>query len=166
MKENERLKKIRDYLLKHGKATWTDISTATNKQPKELASDLRKLIASKEITTEQDRKDRRKTWYMLRDKTKALAEVKRYDASEFLDSLKNPLSFEITIPKGKFQAHISVFAEAKGYDPEKERKSLELMAMQTKKSLEDSSINFWQPGTFDKIVLFFAVEEKGVKKNE
>lgn len=103
---------------------------------------------------------------MLRDKNKVLAEVKRYDASEILDSLKNPLSFEIMVPKGKFQAHISVFAEARGYDPEKERKSLELMAMQTKKSLENTSINFWQPETFGKVVLFFAVEEKRSEKQK
>ena len=166
MKENERLNKIRDLLLQQRKATWTEIQTKTCIQSKELSYDLRKLIDKKEVTTEQDVKDRRKTWYALKEKTKTIAEVKRYNAIQIMDSLKDPLSFEISVPKSGFQAHISVFAEAKGFDPEKERKSLELMAMQTKKSLENTNIDFWQPETFDKVVLFFAVEEKPKNKNQ
>jgi hypothetical protein len=62
--------------------------------------------------------------------------------------------------KGEFLTHLSVFAQAKGLEPEKERKALELMLMQAKKSIDNATISFWQPGTFGKVVLFFAVEEK------
>ena len=62
MKENERLKKIRDLLLQQQKANWNYILEKTGIQSKELSYDLMKLIRNGEITTEQDTKTRRTTW--------------------------------------------------------------------------------------------------------
>lgn len=103
--------------MQQEKATWTDISNATKIQPKELSYDLRKLLDNREITTEQDTKDRRKTWYMLRSKKKALAEIRRYETTEFILGLKNPSYDEVIheIPYKKFKMcmKIGTFVEGK-----------------------------------------------------
>src|SRR3990170_8829339 len=93
MKENERLKKIRDLLLQQQKANWTYILEKTGIQSKELSYDLMKLIRNGEITTEQDTKTRRTTWYILKDQDKALAESKRFESIEFIQSLGPELNF-------------------------------------------------------------------------
>ena len=115
MKEKERLHEIRDFLIQQEKATWTEISNATRIQPKELSYDLRKLLNNKEITTEQDAKDRRKTWYMLSSKKKTEAETKRYETTEFILSLKNPVyiesRFEDTLKKFRIQGKTGIFFE-------------------------------------------------------
>ena len=114
MKENERLKKIRDLLLQQQKANWTYILEKTGIQPKELSYDLMKLIRNGEITTEQDTKDRRKTWYMLKDQNKALAESKRFESIEFIQSLGPELIFAEAESKMKgFHCKTSVFTDQK-----------------------------------------------------
>jgi hypothetical protein len=117
-KEPERLNKIRGYLLEHKKATWTEISTATRIQPKELCGDLRKLLDKREVVCEQDTKDRRKTWYELSNERRSNAEVERFKTIEFLLNLKNPefdeQSFEQTKGKIKFHGRAAfVFEEPK-----------------------------------------------------
>jgi len=95
MKQEQRLNAIRNYLIQQKKATWTEISDATKiKQPKELSADLKRLLDKKEITCEQGTKDRRKTWYMLTNKKKTDAEIKRYEITEFIRGLKEPTYVE------------------------------------------------------------------------
>jgi len=119
MKQQERLKKIREFLISNEpeEVTWTEISTATKILPKELASDLRKLIEKGEITSRQDTRDRRKTLYRLRDKSKANSEVERYETTEFILGLKNPLYLEIPHeePYKEFKIHMKagIFLEGK-----------------------------------------------------
>jgi DNA-binding MarR family transcriptional regulator len=120
MKEKERLHEIRSYLIQREKATWTEISNATRIQPKELSYDLRKLLDKREITTEQDAKDRRKTWYTLSSKKKTEAETKRYETTEFILGLKNPLYREVpleeTLRKLRLHAKLGFFFEPKNVD--------------------------------------------------
>jgi hypothetical protein len=114
MKENERLKKIRDLLLQQQKANWTSILEKTGIQSKELSYDLMKLIRNGEITTEQDTKDRGKTWYMLKDQNKALAESKRFESIEFIQSLGPELNFAEAESKMKgLHCKSSVFTNQK-----------------------------------------------------
>ena len=105
--------KIQDYLLQQSKATWTEISEATNIQPKELSSDLKKLLDKKVLLTEQDRTDRRKTWYWLKDRNKALAESKRFEA---IDSISSLGAHEVSFAQSEAQdrglrAKASVFSD-------------------------------------------------------
>ena len=114
MKENERLKKIRDLLLQQQKANWTYILEKTGIHSRELSYDLMKLIRNGEITTEQDAKDRLKTWYMLKDQNKALAESKRFESIEFIQSLGPELIFAEAEWKLKgFRCKSSVFTNQK-----------------------------------------------------
>ena len=115
MKGKERLHEIRNYLMQQEKATWTEISNATRIQPKELSYDLRKLLDKREITTEQDAKDRRKTWYILSNKKKTEAETKRYETTEFIHNLKEPVylesHFKDTLKKFKIHGMTGIFFE-------------------------------------------------------
>jgi len=90
MKENERLRKIRDFLLRKKRAIWTDIQKNTGIQPKELSYDLKELLKRGEIICEQNMHDRRKTWYMLKDERRTHTELRRYEAIKFIENLSNP----------------------------------------------------------------------------
>ena len=112
MKEYERLKRIRDLLLREQKANWAHILEKTGIQPKELSYDLMKLIRNGELTTKQDTKDQRKTWYILKDQNKALAESKRFESIEFIRSLGPEVIFAQAESRMKgFQCKSSVFTE-------------------------------------------------------
>lgn len=123
MREDERLKKIRDLLLQHSKANWTCIAEKTGIQSKELSYDLMKLIRNGEISTEQDTKDRRITWYILKDQKKALAESKRFESIEFIESLGADVNFaEDKAEDEEFRAKCSVFTNDKNLSAEVLRK--------------------------------------------
>jgi hypothetical protein len=129
MKENERLKRIRDLLLQQQKANWTYILEKTGIQSKELSYDLMKLIRDGEMTTEQDTEDRRKTWYMLKDQNKALAESKRFESIEFIQSLGPEVNFAQTESRMKgFQCKSSVFTEQKNASKKDMEKVAKTMA--------------------------------------
>ena len=119
MKQQERLKRIREFLISNEprEVTWTEIFTATKILSKELASDLRKLIERGEVTSRKDTKDRRKTLYRLRDRKKANAEAKRSETAEFILNLKDPLYLELPheIPYKEFKIHMKtgIFFEGK-----------------------------------------------------
>jgi len=128
-KENERLKRIRDLLLQQQKANWTYIQEKTGIQPKELSYDLMKLIRNGEITTKQDTEDQRKTWYMLKDQNKALAESKRFESIEFIYSLGPEVNFAQTESRMKgFQCKSSVFTEQKNASKKDMEKVAKTMA--------------------------------------
>jgi hypothetical protein len=129
MKENERLKRIRDLLLQQQRANWTCILEKTGIQSKELSYDLMKLIRNGEMTTEQDTEDRRKTWYMLKDQNKALAESKRFESIEFIQSLGPEVNFAQTESRMKgFQCKSSVFTEQKNASKKDMEKVAKTMA--------------------------------------
>ncbi len=129
MKQNERLKRIRDLLLREQKVDWTYILEKTGIQPKELSYDLMKLIRNGEITTKKDTKDQRKTWYMLEDQDKALAESKRFESIEFIRSLGPEVNFAQAESKIKgFQCKSSVFTEQKNASREDLEKVAKTMA--------------------------------------
>ena len=129
MKENERLKRIRDLLLQEQKANWTYILEKTGIQPKELSYDLMKLIRNGEITTEKDTKDQRKTWYVLKDQNKALAESKRFESIEFIRSLGPGVNFAQAESRIKgFQCKSSVFTEQKNASKEDMEKVAKTLA--------------------------------------
>ncbi len=129
MKEYERLKRIRDLLLREQKANWTYIQEKTGIQPKELSYDLMKLIRNGELKTEQDAKDQRKTWYMLKDQNKALAESKRFESIEFIRSLGPEVNFAQAESRMKgFQCKSSVFTEQKNASKKDMEKVAKTMA--------------------------------------
>jgi hypothetical protein len=129
MKENERLKRIRDLLLKQQRVNWTYILEKTGIQSKELSYDLMKLIRNGELTTEQDTQDRGKTWYMLKDQNKALAESKRFESIEFIQSLGPEVNFAQTESRMKgFQCKSSVFTEQKNASKKDMEKVAKTMA--------------------------------------
>jgi len=129
MKQNERLKRIRDLLLREQKVDWTHILEKTGIQPKELSYDLMKLIRNGEITTKKDTKDQRKTWYMLEDQNKALTESKRFESIEFIRSLGPEVSFAQAESRIKgFQCKSSVFTEQKNASKEDMEKVAKTMA--------------------------------------
>ena len=112
MKEDLRLKKIRDYLLKNEKATPTQIGKGTNiRQSKQLSADLQKLNEQKEITWEPDPKDRRKKWYSLKNRERSIAESKRYDSLKFIENLKDPFYYEATVQEDGYRVLLSYFME-------------------------------------------------------
>jgi len=174
MKEKERLKEIRVFLLEHGKATWTDISKGTGIQSKELASDLKKLLKN-EISVEQDSKDRRKKWYMLRDKDRTHAESKRYEVIEYMENLREPLFVEHESEKDGFKAMVSVFFEGPlislaretKVDQILERALQETLEQVTKQVVEFARIQgIVEPPFFTKSVTFWAHEAPEEKVNE
>jgi len=119
MREDERLKKIRDLLLQQSKANWTCIAEKTGIQSKELSYDLMELIRNGEISTEQDTKDRRITWYILKDQKKALAESKRFETIEYIRNLGPDVNFaETEISEGKYHAKLGVFTNRKDVSKE------------------------------------------------
>lgn len=129
MKEYERLKRIRDLLLREQKANWTYILEKTGIQPKELSYDLMKLIRNGELTTEQDAKDQRKTWYLLKDQNKALVESKRFESIEFIRSLGPEVIFAQAESRMKgFQCKSSVFTEQKNASKKDMEKVAKTMA--------------------------------------
>ncbi len=129
MKEYERLKRIRDLLLREQKANWTYILEKTGIQPKELSYDLMKLIRNGELTTEQDAKDQRKTWYVLKDQNKALVESKRFESIEFIRSLGPEVIFAQAESRMKgFQCKSSVFTEQKNASKKDMEKVAKTMA--------------------------------------
>ncbi len=129
MKEYERLKRIRDLLLREQKANWTYILEKTGIQPKELSYDLMKLIRNGELTTEQDAKDQRKTWYVLKDQNKALVESKRFESIEFIRSLGPEVIFAQAESRVKgFQCKSSVFTEQKNASKKDMEKVAKTMA--------------------------------------
>jgi len=152
-------------LLKEGDKHSKEILDVLNISSSVFKTRIDSMLNDGEVECYENPDNRRERLYRLKNKSKAFTEEKRYFASKFLDSLKNPLSFEINVPKGKFLAYLSVFAEAKGFDPEKERRNLEDMALQTKAGLDHAHVNFWRPELFGKVVLFLAVEEKGGEKH-
>jgi hypothetical protein len=129
MKEYERLKRIRDLLLREQKADWTYILEKTGIQPKELSYDLMKLIRNGEITTKQDTKGQRKTWYMLKDQNKASAESKRFESIGFIRSLGPEVNFAQAESRIKgFQCKSSVFTEQKNASKKDMEKVAKTMA--------------------------------------
>ena len=129
MKENERLKRIRDLLLREQKLDWTYILEKTGIQPKELSYDLMKLIRNGEITTKKDTKGQLKTWYMLKDQNRALAESKRFESMEFIRSLGPEVNFAQAESRIKgFQCKSSVFTEQKNASKEDMEKVAKTMA--------------------------------------
>lgn len=129
MKQNERLKRIRDLLLREQKVDWTYVLEKTGIQPKELSYDLMKLIRNGEITTKKDTKDQRKTWYMLEDQNKALTESKRFESIEFIRSLGPEVSFAQAESRiNGFQCKSSVFTEQKNASKEDMEKVAKTMA--------------------------------------
>ena len=129
MKQNERLKRIRDLLLREQKVDWTYVLEKTGIQPKELSYDLMKLIRNGEITTKKDTKDQRKTWYMLEDQNKALTESKRFESIEFIRSLGPEVIFAQAESRMKgFQCKSSVFTEQKNASKEDMEKVAKTMA--------------------------------------
>ena len=175
MKEKERLKKTRDFLFEHGKATWTDISKETGIQSKELASDLKKLLKN-EISVEQDSKDRRKTWYMLRDKDRTHAESKRYEVVENIENLKEPLFVEVEAEKDGFKVLASYFFEGpiisiarKSFDLDRDikRPMQEALEQVTKQAVEIMRTqDILEPPVFTKFVTVWAYEAPQEKVNE
>jgi DNA-binding MarR family transcriptional regulator len=161
MKEKERLNKIRECLVQSKRASWTDISNATRIQPKELSYDLKKLLGSREITTEHDTKDRRKTWYMLTDKKRTKAEIKRYEATEFIFSLKNPLyleqPYEMTKGKIKYHGEAGLFLEESEF-PEG------ILPIESKMSLRPFEKFFQLTDRFALTIIFERMKEGKVNK--
>jgi DNA-binding MarR family transcriptional regulator len=113
MKEEERFRKIRDFLLEHKEATWTEIQKHTNIQSKEISNDLKNLINKGEIICEKRMKDRRKTWYMLKDERKTHTEKKRYESIKFIEDLNDPIYNEKSFPKKDYEISVSWFLEGK-----------------------------------------------------
>jgi hypothetical protein len=129
IKENERLKRIRDLLLREQKINWNYIVEKTGIQSKELSYDLMKLIRNGEITTEQDTKDPRKTWYKLKDQSKALAESKRFESIEFIHSLGPEINFAQAESRIKgFQCKSTVFTDQKNASKKDMEKVAKTMA--------------------------------------
>jgi hypothetical protein len=93
MKRQDRLKKIRDYLLAQKKANYTKIKNAIEIQDKELSDDLKYLIEKGEVTARKELSDRRKTWYSLKDRNVTLAESRRFEAIEFIKNLGPAMKF-------------------------------------------------------------------------
>jgi hypothetical protein len=155
MKQKQRLNKIRTYIIQQKKATWTEISNATRIQPKELSGDLKHLLNRNEVTCEQDTKDRRKTWYMLRDEKRSNAEVERFKAIEFLLSLENPRFMEnkIEVIHGKhdFHAEMGVVLDKPN---ESKMKNIKVTFPFDLKSLGDFFLSFT-----DKAVLIITLEK-------
>ena len=116
MKRQDRLKKIRDYLLAQKKVNYTQIRNATGIQDKELSDDLKYLIKKGEVTPKKELADRRKTWYVVKDKNKTLAESRRFEAIEFIKNLGPDMKFSEAQSKySKFQVKATVFTNQKDY---------------------------------------------------
>lgn len=111
------------------------------------------------MTIERDPGDRRKAIYKP-----VLEQVKRdrrmYQAIHHIQNLKDPLYNEISVPKGPFTVHISVFGKGPGFDPEKEQKSLERIMRVFKAQIDSMNKEVFMPLALEKIVLFFMIERK------
>jgi TRAP-type mannitol/chloroaromatic compound transport system substrate-binding protein len=162
MKEQDRLKKIRDFLLSEKKATWKQIKEATGIQDKELSYDLKNLIKKEEIEAEKDMKDRRITWYKLKDKNMVMAEVKRYETTEFILNMEKPAYYEVKGRKGNVNILLSTFYESEKAVTEKERLKTKKMVDTWVRQIKPG-VGLLQPLKFKKIAVIFAFEKEGVK---
>ncbi|NIO38545.1 hypothetical protein GTO27_12740 [Candidatus Bathyarchaeota archaeon] len=164
MRKEDRLKRIRDVLLQQEKATWTEIHEKTKISTKELSYDLKELLDSKEITCEQDTKDRRRTWYMLKDKQRAFMESRRYDTTDFIMSMKEPIFQERQIKKDPYKALISIFGEAPSLDRKKERDYLKQFLDELPLELAMGAVGLkgiFEKHKIEKFALVFAFEKEG-----
>lgn len=161
MKEEDRLKKIRDLLLQWKKANWTKILEETGIQSKELSYDLMKLIRNREITTEQDTKDRRITWYMLKDVNKAQAESRRYETTEFIENMKEPISYETKRKIGRYTILISAFGETQTADRQEEQTKLQQTLDKALKNLPKDNLMGLEAFDFLKLAIVFAYQKEG-----
>lgn len=156
------MKKIRDVLLEKKKVTWKELRESTGIADKELSYDLKKLEANFEITWEKDRKDRRVTWYMLKNKNKALAETKRYETTEFILGMKEPDYYEVKGTKGRMNILLSCFFESEEPVSEQDRSKTKRMFDTMMKQMKPGMI-LLEPHKFKKMTMVFAFERQGVK---
>jgi DNA-binding MarR family transcriptional regulator len=177
MKQDLRLKKIRDYLLTHDKATPSEIAKETGiMQPKELADDFKKLSRRGEIVWEEDPKDRRKRWYRLKRKDKALAESRRYDVVKYIESMREPFFAEAKAGEDDYKVLASIFYEGPVTSVIKESKKTEECKKFLQEKLEEASKtlvgtmrthDIFEPYLNTKMVVVWAYEvpEEKAKKN-
>jgi DNA-binding MarR family transcriptional regulator len=177
MKQDLRLKKIRDCLLTHDKATPSEIAKETGiLQPKELSYDLKKLRGQGEITWEEDPKDGRKKWYRLKRKDKALAESRRYDIIQYIEDLKEPIFAEVKASEGDYGVRTSIFFEGPLMSSMKQSKKdheikeslQEMLERVVKKLAQEMKIRgLFEPPLFTKTVTVWVheVHEERAKEN-
>jgi len=119
MKKEERIHRIRDVLLKMPVTGFKDIQDKTGIADKELASDLKELLESGEISREISKKDARRKEYRLNNQRKALVESKRFAAVEFIKNLGPDINFaEAKKRKYGFLSRCSTFTNQKDIDME------------------------------------------------
>lgn len=111
-KRKETINRIRRILLEHEKVTWQHLLNEIKRSPATLSDILRQLIRNGEIITETDPEDRRITYYILSDKKKAQTEIKRYETTTFILSLKDPVYDEkhVQLESGIYVT-VGVFSE-------------------------------------------------------
>jgi hypothetical protein len=162
MKEEEWMNKIRDFILKQKRASWKQIRAALDIPDKELSYCLKKSLNRRELQAEKDTKDRRITWYSLREKArnKINTEVRRYRVEEFLGNMKESNSHESVKEEGDLKITFSVFAEAEGKTAEWPENDLEKVFV----AFEPLGDTLLKKTGAEKLAIFVGFEKKeGVK---
>jgi hypothetical protein len=113
-KRKETMNQIRRLLLKEDR-TWQQLLNEVKRSPATLGVFLEELMKNGEVSDYTDSKDRRITFYTMKNKEKASAEIERYETTEFIFSLKNLLyaekPFEDVNGKHKIKGKIGIFME-------------------------------------------------------
>jgi DNA-binding MarR family transcriptional regulator len=89
---DEDLRKIRKILLDEGAKTWGELRKKTEWSSSVLKNRMDLLISTGEITPAVgERKGRRITVYKLTKEEKSRAEISRYESTQFIERLQNPI---------------------------------------------------------------------------
>ena len=110
------LQKLRKTFINEGPQTWGDLMKKTGWSPSVLKNRIDLLIKTDELkATIGKRKGRRITIYKLTQEERAGAEIRRYDAIKFIESIKDPTYSSKVSEDNKVSASIFVSSVEEPY---------------------------------------------------
>jgi len=125
--------KIKKFLMEKGKAEWKEIAEATEIPAGTLSKRIHFLHQRGDIDVRVDPKNLRRKWISLTDRKKAQGEVLKYEATSFIESLKDPSYVEKPIKN----VGCSLFVSSISKDAEKYKENLiSTFALAIEKSAE------------------------------
>jgi predicted ArsR family transcriptional regulator len=103
----EDLHKLRKILVKKGPRTWGELKEETTWSPSVLKNRIDLLINRGEVSlTVGKRKGRRTTLYKASEEKNSKAEISRYEAVKFIESIKDPTHSTKTRKDNKVRATV------------------------------------------------------------
>lgn len=156
-KREDNLSRLLQIINDKKEATFDALKTNLKVSSPTLTEYLKRLEAEKKIEHFEKPEDRRNTWYRIKDSSRVLAQIGKYEATQLIDNLSNPFFHE----EKRQGLSVSAFAEVHGL---KDRSKAEQSFKEEMDGIVDIFEGFQEdlkPG--DKIA--FVVTISGGKKN-